>query len=90
MDSKRALSLLNPVQGNFIALKYKTSIAVEGMGEYFIEITNLVNTKTFKERPIIPSLMNMANVQRIEANHCKRLMEKQFRLSQPTPGTATR
>ena len=52
---------MNTVRGNFIALKYKTKIAVEGKGEYMIEITNVVDTKTFKERPIIPSLMNVAN-----------------------------
>jgi len=50
------------VKGNFIALKYKTKIAVEGQGEFELEITNVVNTATFKERQILPSLMNMANV----------------------------
>ncbi len=55
------LSLMNTVSGNYIALKYKTSVAVEGLGEYQIEIVNVVNTKTFKERQVIPSLMNMAN-----------------------------
>ena len=70
--------MLNTVQGNYIALKYKTRVAVEGMGEWQIEVTNVVNTKTFKERQVIPSLMNMANVQRIEANRCKRFMAKQL------------
>lgn len=70
--------MLNTVQGNYIALKYKTKVAVEGVGEWQIEVTNVVNTKTFKERQVIPSLMNMANVQRIEANRAKRLMTKQL------------
>ncbi len=65
---------MNTVSGNYIALKYKTSVAVEGLGEYQIEIVNVVNTKTFKERQVIPSLMNMANFQRIEAGRAKRIM----------------
>ena len=47
---------------HFIALKYKTTIEVQGTGEYQIEVTNVVNTRTFKERQIIPSLMNMATL----------------------------
>ena len=61
---------------HYIALRYKTRIEVEGQGEYEIEVTNLVDTRTFKERQIVPSLMNMANIQKIEANRCKRLMQK--------------
>ena len=75
----RQLSLMNTVKGNFIALKYKTSVAVEGMGEYQIEIVNVVNTRTFKERQVVPSLMNMANYQRIEANRAKRIMQQQLK-----------
>ena len=48
---------------------------MEGRGEFEVEITNVVNTNTFKERQILPSLMNMANVQRIEANRIKRTMQ---------------
>lgn len=70
---------MNTVKGNFIALKYKTSVAVEGMGEYQIEIVNVVNTRTFKERQVVPSLMNMANYQRIEANRAKRIMQQQLK-----------
>lgn len=73
--NKQKVSLVNTVKGKFVALNYKTKIAVAGVGEYQIEITNVVNTKTFKERPIVPSLMNMANVQRVEANRCKRIMQ---------------
>lgn len=58
----QTLGMLDTVRGNFIALRYKTKIEVEGVGEYQIEITNVVNTKTFKERQIVPSLMNMANI----------------------------
>ena len=61
--------------GHYIALKYKTKINVEGQGEYEIEVTSVVNTKTFKERPIVPSLLNFASKQKIEANRCKRIME---------------
>lgn len=56
------VSLLNTVKGNFIALSFRSRIAVAGVGEYQIEITNIVDTKTFKERPVVPSLLNMANV----------------------------
>lgn len=59
---------------HFIAIKYKTKIEVEGLGQYEIEVTNVVNTRTFKERQLVPSLMNMANIQKIQANRCKRLM----------------
>ena len=52
------LSLLR----NYMELRYRTKIFVEGHGEYQIEVTNVVNTKTFKERQIIPSLLNMANI----------------------------
>ena len=33
---------------NYMQLKYRTKIFVEGHGEYQIEVTNFVNTKTFK------------------------------------------
>ena len=59
---------------HFIAIKYKTKIEVEGLGQYEIEVTNVVNTRTFKERQLMPSLMNMANIQKIQANRCKRIM----------------
>jgi len=32
---------------HYIALKYKTKFEVEGMGSYEIEVTNVVNTRTF-------------------------------------------
>ena len=70
---------MNTVKGNFIALKYKTSVAVEGMGEYTIEIRSVVNTRTFKERQVIPSLMNVANYQRIKANRAKRIMQQELK-----------
>lgn len=62
-----------------MALKYKTKIYVEGKGEYQIEVTNVVNTRSFKERQIIPSLFNMANKQKIEANRFKRIMQGRAR-----------
>ena len=52
---------MNTIRSNFVTLKFKTQVVIEGHGEYQIEIANVVNTKTFKERQIIPSLMNMAN-----------------------------
>jgi len=45
-----------------MAIRYKTRIEVDGVGEFEIEVTNVVNTRTFKERQLVPSLMNMANV----------------------------
>ena len=82
--------MLNTVQGNFIALKYKTKVVVEGGGEYEITVTNVVNTKTFKERQVIPSLLNVANVQRIEANRTKRLMQLEARPSHQSSHKARR
>ena len=61
-----------------MAFKYKTKFEVEGQGELQIEVTNYVNTKTFKERQTIPSLLNMANMQRIKANREKRIIQEQF------------
>lgn len=55
------LGLLDRVRGHFFALKYRTTIEVEGVGEYQIEVTNLVNTRTFGERHIVPSLLSMAS-----------------------------
>lgn len=75
---------MNTIKGNFIALKYKTNIEVEGVGEYQIEITNIINTKTFEKRHIVPSLMNMANFQRIEANRCKKELKSQIAIQQST------
>lgn len=69
-------SLFNTVRQNFIALKYKTKIEVDGLGEYQIEITNVVNTGTLIEKPLIPSLLNVANLQKAEANKYKRIMQK--------------
>lgn len=60
-SQNQSLGLMNTIKGNFIALKFRTNIEVEGVGEYQIEITNVVNTKTFEKRHIVPSLMNMAN-----------------------------
>ena len=56
---------------------------MEGLGEYQIEVTNVVDTRTFKERQIVPSLMSMANMQKIEANRCKRMMLLQAKASKP-------
>ena len=58
--SKRTVGLLNTVKGNFIALQYKTRIVDESLGVYDIEVTNYVDTNTFKERKVVPSLMSMA------------------------------
>ena len=58
----RTLGLLDNVRGHYIAMKYRTKIEVEGVGQYEIEVTNVVNTRTFKERQLIPSLMNVANI----------------------------
>ena len=50
------------MKNKFIALKYKTKVSVEGVGEYEVEVTNVVNTKTLKEKSYVPSLMSMANI----------------------------
>lgn len=47
---------------HYISLKYRTKFEVEGVGEYEIVVTNIVNTKTFAERQIIPSIMSVANI----------------------------
>ena len=31
----------------YVAVRYRTKFNVEGVGEYEIEVTNIVNTKTF-------------------------------------------
>ena len=54
------MGLLNTVRGNFIALQYKTRIVDESLGVYDIEVTNYVDTKTFKEKKAVPSLISMA------------------------------
>ena len=56
----RTVGLLNTVRGNFIALQYKTRIVDESLGVYDIEVTNYVDTKTFKEKKAVPSLISMA------------------------------
>lgn len=56
----RTVGLLNTVKGNFIALKYKTQIIDENRGVYDIEVTNYVDTRTFRERQVVPSLLSMA------------------------------
>ena len=62
--------------GNYIALKYKTKIEVEGQGTYEIAVTNVVNTKTLREKPsIVPSLLNVATKQKMQANRCKHMMQ---------------
>ena len=65
------------LKNKFIALRYKTKVNVEGVGEYQIEITNVVNTKTLKEKSYVPSLMSLANVQKTEAERYRRVMAKQ-------------
>ena len=55
-------ALFKSLKNKYIALKYKTKVSVEGVGEYEVEVTNVVNTKTLKEKSYVPSLMSMANV----------------------------
>ena len=38
--------LVGPLR-HYIAIKYKTKVEVDGVGSYEIEVTNVVNTKTF-------------------------------------------
>ena len=72
------MGLLNTVKGNFIALQYKTRIVDESLGVYDIEVTNYVDTNTFKERTkVVPSLMSMAQQQKIQAGRARRLMIEQ-------------
>jgi hypothetical protein len=49
-------------------MKFQKKVRVKGHGEYTIEITNLVNSKTLQSRPALPSLMDSAN---FEACHDK-------------------
>jgi hypothetical protein len=48
---------------------------VEGLGAYEIEVTNVIDTRTFKERQILPSLLDAANTQKFEVSRCKRLLQ---------------
>jgi len=43
-------------------LKYKQKIKVEGHGEYEIEVKNVIDTRTFEQKPLIPTLLSVANV----------------------------
>ena len=45
-NQHRVPALYKNLKNKFIALQYKTKVSVEGVGEYEIEITNVVNTKT--------------------------------------------
>ena len=49
-------------------LKYKKMIEVEDHGNYEIEVTNVVNAKSMRVQPLIPSLMSSDNL-RLTANY---------------------
>ena len=72
-------ALFKSIKNKYIALKYKTKVSVEGVGEYEVEVTNVVNTKTLKEKSYVPSLMSMANVQKAEAERYRRIMSNQVK-----------
>ena len=61
-QTNKTPALFKSLKNKYIALKYKTKVSVEGVGEYEVEVTNVVNTKTLKEKSYVPSLMSMANV----------------------------
>lgn len=67
-----------------IALRYKTKVSVEGVGEYEIEITNVVNTKTLKEKSFVPSMLSLANVQKTEAERYRKVMAAQAKKNAQT------
>jgi len=69
--------LYKNLKNKMIALRYKTKVIVEGVGEYEIEITNVVNTKTLKEKSFVPSMLSLANVQKTEAERYRKVMAAQ-------------
>ena len=58
-------------------LNYRTKVLVDGVGEYQIEVTNVVDKKNFEERPIVPTILNTANVQQVEETNIKKVMKNQ-------------
>ena len=48
---------------NLLIMRFQKQIKVEGIGEYTIEVTNLVDARTMQVQPIFPSLMNSENTQ---------------------------
>ena len=67
-------AVYNRIQERLLTLKYQTSIKVDGVGEYEIEMTNVIDTRTFQEKPLMPTLLSVANVQKTKAARMKRLM----------------
>ena len=45
----------------------------------------MVNTKTLKEKSVVPSLMNLANIQKTQAERHKRIMVNQAKTAK-VPG----
>jgi hypothetical protein len=41
---------------------FQKQVIVEGVGEYTIEVTNVVDAKTMQVQPLFPSLMNAENI----------------------------
>ena len=72
--TNKAPALYKSLKDKYIAVKYKSKVTVDGVGEYEIEVTNVVNTKTLKEKSYVPSLMSVANIQKTEAERYRRIM----------------
>ena len=66
-------------------LNYRTKVLVDGVGEYQIEVTNVVDKKNFEERPIVPTILNTANVQQVEETNIKKIMKNQAVSRQKRP-----
>ena len=64
-----------------MTIEYQTKIKVEGVGDYEIKMQNVVDTRTFKEKPLIPTLLSFANVQQTKAARIKRLMQYEVKVN---------
>lgn len=42
-------------------VKYHTKIKVDGLGEYEIEVKNVIDVRTLQEKPLVPTLMSFTN-----------------------------
>jgi len=60
-NDQESPAILNRIRENLLTLEYQTKIKVEGVGDYEIKMQNVIDTRTFRERPIIPTLLSFAN-----------------------------
>lgn len=55
-------AIFNRLQEHLFLLKYLTKIKVEGYGEVEITVQNVIDIRTLREKPIVPTLMSAANI----------------------------